>query len=203
MGGNRCRSCLECFARFLAHDQIDVTLAVFEFLIGQAVEFVRQGANRFRDQANFGHTNGEFTGSGFEQGARCTENVANVVTFERIMCFLAGCVVGQEKLDTAVGLQTGSILQGRERRFSHDPLQHHATCNTNLDFGCFERFVIHSVVLGMNIVSLVFRTEIVWIGDALFAKGSQFGTAFGHDGIFILGGGRRFVVLCLRGHDAM
>ena len=167
------------------------------------MELVRQWTNRLGDQAYFADTNGKFTGFGFEQGTGRTENVPDVVTFEGIMGFFAGDVVGQEELDAAVGLQTGSILQCGKGRFSHHALQHHATRNTNLDFSRFQRIVIHAVVLGMNVGSLVSRTEIVWISDALFTKGGQFGAAFRHNGIFILDGSSRFVVLCLRGHDAM
>src|SRR5471032_127999 len=44
---------LEGAARLFVHDQIDVALAVLGFLVGQAVEFVRQRAQRLGDQAQF------------------------------------------------------------------------------------------------------------------------------------------------------
>src|SRR5690606_1317365 len=46
---------------FLCHDEVDITLAVAQFLVGHAVKLVRQRAQRFGKQADGGGVNGQFT----------------------------------------------------------------------------------------------------------------------------------------------
>ena len=54
-------------ARVFVGDQVEITLAVFLFLVGQAVEFFRQRAQRLRQQAQIRDAHRELAGLGFEQ----------------------------------------------------------------------------------------------------------------------------------------
>ena len=84
---------LECATCFVVHDQIDIALAIFDFLIGQTVKFVRKRAYRFGDQTQGCDTDRQFTGFCLEKRSFRTEDIADVVTFERIVCFLADGIV--------------------------------------------------------------------------------------------------------------
>ena len=201
---NRCDGCgsgLESTARFIVHDQIDIPLTVFDFLIGQSMEFIRQGTDRFRNQAQRSNPDRQLARFGLEQCPFGPQTIADVIALESVMRFLADGIVRDEQLDASVCSGTGCIHQGGERSFAHDTFEHHTSCDTNMDGSRFQRIVILAVVLRMQIGSLVAGTKIIGIGNPFLAQGGQFCTAFGHDGIFI-GGGSRFIFLGLRSHDA-
>ena len=64
-------------------DQVDVALAVSLFLVGQAVEFLRQRAQRFGEQPQVRHTYRQLARLGLEQRAFSAEDVAQVPVLER------------------------------------------------------------------------------------------------------------------------
>ena len=86
----------EYFARVPVRDQIEIALAVFLLLVGQAVEFFRKRAQRLGQQPHLRNPHGKLTSLGLEQTPDSTDYVAEVVMFERIMHVLAGVVVADE-----------------------------------------------------------------------------------------------------------
>jgi hypothetical protein len=69
-------------AGFLVHDQVDVTLAILHFLIGQAVELVRQRAQRLGQQADFASLDAQLAGLGLHQRAGDADDVAQIPGLE-------------------------------------------------------------------------------------------------------------------------
>lgn len=65
--GHDLRANLEGLTGFIVGDEIRVTLTVARFLILQAMEFVRQRAQGFGQQTQFGAVDRQLTGLGFEQ----------------------------------------------------------------------------------------------------------------------------------------
>ena len=66
-------------------DQIQITLTIARFLILQAVEFVRQRAQCFGQQAQLGAMDRQFTGFGFEQFTLRAQDVAEVPFLELLV----------------------------------------------------------------------------------------------------------------------
>ena len=168
-------------ARFLVHDQVDVTLAILHFLIGQAVEFVRQRAQRFGQQADFGSLHREFARLGLHQGAGDGNDVAQVPGFE----------IGVDVFTNAVALDidldaTGQVLDGGERGLAHDALEHHAAGQLDFNRQAFEFlggfFTIAFKHLGGGILAL----EVIREGFAGLAPFGQFGAALGDELVFVL-----------------
>ncbi len=60
------RACGENLTCVFVGDQIQIALAVFLFLIGQAVEFLRQRPQRFGQQLQAGYADRQLAGLGFE-----------------------------------------------------------------------------------------------------------------------------------------
>ena len=77
----------------LVGHQVDVALAVFDFLVVHAVELVWHGTQAFGQQTHDGGVDGEFTGFGFENPTFCGHDVAQVpvleIFVERLADFLA------------------------------------------------------------------------------------------------------------------
>jgi hypothetical protein len=88
-------------ARLLVGDQIDVTHAVLLFLVGQAVELLRQRSQRLGEQADFRALDGQFAGAGAKQRADDADDVAEVPALERRVDVLADVVAADIDLDAA------------------------------------------------------------------------------------------------------
>ena len=175
------RTGAESEARFLVHDQVDIALTVLHFLVGQAVELVRQRAQRLRQQADFAGLDGQFAGLGLHQRADDTEDVAQVPALERGVDVLADLVAGDIDLDAA-----GDVLQRGERGLAHDPLQHHAAGDLDLDRQAFELFRRFLAVAVVQLLRGVFALEVVREGDPTLAQFGQLGTALGDDVVLVL-----------------
>ena len=117
-------------------DQVEIPLAVFLFLISQAMKFFRQWAQRFGEQPKVGHTNGELAGPGSEQRALSAENIAEVIMLESRLCLRTGNINCNVKLDTAA-----HILDRREARLAHDAFQYHASRHAHSPWRLFQHFV--------------------------------------------------------------
>ena len=63
------RAHAEHLARFLVGDQVHIALAVLLLLVGQAVELLRQRAQRLGQQAQPGYADRQLAGFGLEQRA--------------------------------------------------------------------------------------------------------------------------------------
>src|SRR5690606_116639 len=117
----------------LCHDEVDITLAVTQFLVGHAVKLVRQRAQRFGKQADGGGVNGQFTLSGLEDAAFYGDDVANIPALERGIDIFTNGIAIKKYLNAA-----GTILQSGEAGLAHDAFQHHATGNLDLFAEGFE-----------------------------------------------------------------
>ena len=84
----------ESLARVVIGDQVEVALAVFLFLVGQAVEFFRQRAQRLGQQADRLGLHGQLALVGLEQRAGDADEVAQVPVLERVVRIEPGEVVG-------------------------------------------------------------------------------------------------------------
>ena len=167
-------------ARFFVGNQIDVTLAVFGFLIAQAFVFVGQRAQGFGQQADVRHAHGQFAVVGFEQSTFRADDVAQVPMVEIIQNFLTHAFVVQVKLDL-----TGHVLNGGKTRLAHLAFEHHTAGNFDGNGLRVEFFLADFAVLGMQISSKVVALEVVGIGVALLADVVQFFAAQGDDLVFV------------------
>ena len=70
---------------FIVRDEIQVTLTIARFLILQTVELVRQRAQGFGQQTQFGAVDRQFTGLGFEQFTFRAQDIAQVPLFELLV----------------------------------------------------------------------------------------------------------------------
>ncbi len=91
------------------HDEVDVTLAVANLAVGQAVELVGQGAHRLRKDRELGRRDGELTAAGADHGAGGLDDVARVDHAEDTPVVLAEHVDAAEDLDLA-----GAVLEHEE-----------------------------------------------------------------------------------------
>ena len=182
----------EGVARLGGHDQIDVALAVLELLIGQAVELVGQGAQRFREQAHFGALDRQLARLGLEHLAARRDDVADVPALEGVIGFFAHAVARHVKLDAALGAAARAVLDGREARLAHDPAQHHASGDRDIDVGFFEVLGAGGAMALMQLRRAVRGHEIVREGDPLGAQGREFFAPLGDQVVLVdfLAGGR-------------
>ncbi len=178
----------EHLARVLVGDQVEIALAVFLLLVGQAVEFFRQRAQRLGQQAHLRHPHGKLAGLGLEQHADCAEDVAEVVMLERVVRFLAGVAVADEQLDLAA-----HVLHRGEAGLAHHALQHHAPGHRNVNLRGFQFVMRLPAEFGMQIAGQMFALEVVREGDAGLAYRVELAAALGDDLVFVLGQDGLFV----------
>ena len=174
-------------ARFGADDQVHITLAVFDFLVGQAFVFVGQRAQRFGQQADIRHAHGQLAVVGFEQCAFRADDVAHVPMFEIFVRRFAYALIVDVKLDLAA-----HVLNGGETRFAHRAFEHHAPRDFDGDFLRVECFFREGIVFFVQLAREAVALEIVGEGDALLADGMQFFAAQGDNLVFVelgFGGG--------------
>ena len=98
-------------------DQVDVALAVFDFLVMHAVEFVGQGTQAFGQQAQFSDMHRQLAGFGFEHMADCADEVAQVPVFEFLVVLDTDFFTFHIHLHAAC-----AVLQSSETGFAHDTL---------------------------------------------------------------------------------
>ena len=168
-------------ARFLVHDQIDVALTVLHFLVGEAVELVRQRAQRLGQQADLGGLDGQLAGLGLHQRADDTDDVAEVPALEGGIGFFADLVARDVELDAA-----GNVLDGGERSLAHDALEHHAAGDLDLDRQVLEFFRRFFAVALMQLGGGILALEIVREGGTALAPLGQLGAALGDELVFVL-----------------
>ena len=168
-------------ARLLVHDQVDVALAVLHFLIGQAMELVRQRAQRFGQQADLAGLDGQLAGLGLHQRADDAEDVAKIPGLEVGVDVFAEPVAGDVDLDAA-----GEILQCCERGLAHDALQHHAAGHLDLDRQAFQFPGALVAVAFQQLERGVLALEVVGEGFPGLAPFGELGTALGDELVFVL-----------------
>ena len=143
-------------ARFGADDQVHITLAVFDFLVGQAFVFVGQRAQRFGQQADIRHAHGQLAVVGFEQCAFRADDVAHVPMFEIFVRRFAYALIVDVKLDLAA-----HVLNGGETRFAHRAFEHHAPRDFDGDFLRVECFFREGIVFFVQLAREAVALEIV------------------------------------------
>ncbi len=179
--------------RVLGHDQVDVTLAVLDLLIGEAVKFVRQGAQALGQQANAAGLDGELAGASLHQRALGANDVTQVPMFEGFERLGTDSIQLHVDLDAPAG-----VLQGGERGLAHDALQHHAAGNAHRFRGGFELLSAGQTVHGMQRRRLMLRAEVVGEGRASLSEARELGAPLGNNvrfvelvfGSVVSGGGR-------------
>lgn len=171
----------EGVARLGRDDQVHVALAVLHFLVGQAVELVRQRAQRFRQQAQLLHLHRQLTLVGAEQHAARGDDVAQVPVLERGVDLFTHAVARDVELDLAA-----AVLHRGEAGLAHHALEHHAPGDGDLDVGRFQRGLVRLAVAGVQVCGVVRRAEIVGVGDALLAQRGELLAALGHDLVVVL-----------------
>ena len=156
-------------AGFIVRDEIQITLTIARFLILQAVEFIRQRTQCFGQQTQLGAVDRQFAGFGFEQFTFRAEDVAEVPFFELLIVnAFRQIVTGNVQLNAAT-----HILQGNERRFTHNTAGHHAASNGDFDVQRFQFFVLFTVEFCVQLVRGMIATEIVREGNPLLAQVRQ------------------------------
>ena len=168
-------------ARFLVHDQVDVTLAILHFLIGEAVELVRQRAQRLGQQADFIGLDRQFAGLGLHQRPDDAEDVAQIPALEGGVVFLADLVAGDVDLDAA-----GNVLQRGERGLAHDALEHHAAADLHFHRQIGEFLGRFLAIDFMQLVRGVLALEVVGEGFAGLAPFGELGAALRDKLVFVL-----------------
>ena len=154
---------------FIVRDEIQITLTIARFLILQAVEFIRQRTQCFGQQTQLGTVDRQFAGFGFEQFTFRAEDVAEVPFFELLVVnAFRQIVTGNVQLNAAT-----HILQGNERRFTHNTAGHHAASNGDFDVQRFQFFVLFTVEFCVQLVRGMIATEIVREGNPLLAQVRQ------------------------------
>ena len=112
------------------------------------MELVRQRAQGFGQQTQLGAVDGQLAGLGFEQLAFSAQDIAQVPLLELLVVDpFRQIVAGDVQLNAAA-----NVLQGDERRFTHDTTGHHAACNGHFDVQRFQLFVLFSVEVSVQLV---------------------------------------------------
>ena len=114
------------FARRFVHHQIDVALAVFGFLIGHAVEFVRHGAQAFGQQAQRRCVNRQLAGFGLEHAALSGHDVPQIPMLEPLVELCSKLFALDVNLHTPCAGAKRGILHRAEAGLAHYALEHHA-----------------------------------------------------------------------------
>ncbi len=179
-------ACDEAFARILIGHQIDVTLAVFDFLVSHSMELVGHRAQTFCEQTHLRGVYREFTGSGFENSAHCCHDVTKIPVLE------TGVHVGTDFFAFDVDLNsTRTVLQCGKACLAHHSLEHHASGNPGngsllqQQFGCFVGVCCQQ---GAGLVS---RFEIVGEGNTfafelVLTQSLELFAPFCHELVFVL-----------------
>jgi len=174
----------EAVARHVIRHQIDVTLAVDQFRIRDALMLVGKRTDRLREETKRLDVNGEFTRLRLEEIAGGADDITHVPGLEVLVRLFAERVARDEVLDRA-----GHVLHGEEGDLAHHALQHDAAGGLNLNlFGSLKRFAVFGVVLRVQIGKVVLAAEIVRVGGVRVAEQLQLGAALSDDVILFCGG---------------
>jgi hypothetical protein len=193
---DRCRAQRKHPARFRRDDQVDVTLAIALFDIGQAMPLVRQRPQRFRQQPQCLDTHRQLASARAHQCAFGADDVADIPRLERLVSVAERGLL-QEQLQ-----MSGHVLQLDETRLAHDTLGHQPAGNANMFGGGFDRRCILAVKLGLQVAGERVGMEVVRERNPARAQCAQLFAAFRDQPVFVdrnsFGQGRRIRKV---GHD--
>src|SRR5690606_33345764 len=94
-------------------------------------------------------------------------------------------VVVHPELDPALRAGAGAVLQGGEARLALHALEHHATCDADLDLLGLEFLARLETVVLEQARRPMRRARIVRIRNAAFAQARQLGAALGDDLVLV------------------
>ena len=117
------------------HDQVDIPLTIAQFLVGQAVELFRQGAQRFREQLVGIDRHGKLATTRTHHKAGHADPIAHIQILHSHEGFFAQRIDATEQLDRA-----GRIAQLHEDDLALIALGHHATSHLYAVFGVLAIF---------------------------------------------------------------
>src|SRR5713226_4233534 len=141
--------------------EVDIALAVAHLLVGQAVELLRQRANRLCKQPDAARIYRQLALIGPEDRALDSDNVTEIPMLECLMLFFARGVVRDINLHA-----TRDVLHGGERNLAHYALQHHAPGYYCPGFSLLQFFFAFRAVALMQIAGEILASKIVGIGEA-------------------------------------
>jgi len=136
-GGNDLRAFLEDFLHLGVRDEVDVALAVADFLVREAVELLGQRAQALRQQLEALDGNGELAAAGLHNRAPHADPVAHVEVLQLRVGVLAERVDAAEQLDLA-----GGVAHGQEAHLALDALRDDATAH------------LHGILGGLAVLEL-------------------------------------------------
>ena len=144
------------------------------------MEFLRQRAQRFGEQAQRGDLDRQFARPGFEHRPDSAENVAQVPVLERFVRVRADGIVVDVQLNRAA-----HVLQRREACLAHHALEQHASGDRDDDVRGFELLVGFRVVRDVELASERVAAKVVRIGLAPRTQGCEFAAALGDNLVFV------------------
>ncbi len=175
--GDDLRAHAERFAHLLVHHQVDVALAIALLGVGQAVELVRQRAQRLGQQPHVVHVDVQVTLAGARQGTLGGDDVAQVEVLDRLD------LLGRQHLAIDIDLDAPAhVLQHHER----PAVEHDAPGDLDRNGGRFQLLLGLLGVLFLQIACIAVTTEVVGEGIALLAHGGKLFLALGDQLVFFL-----------------
>ncbi len=146
--GQDLRTGFEGVTGFIVRDEIQITLAIARFLVLQAVEFIRQRTQRFRQQAQFGAVDRQLAGFGFEQLTFRAEDIAKIPLLELLVVNAFRQIIARHiQLNAAA-----YVLQGNKRGFTHNTASHHTARDGHFNIQRFQFFSFFRVKLCVQLV---------------------------------------------------
>ena len=115
----------ECDAAgILIHDQVNISSSVAFFLVGETMELLRKGTQRFCQMCIFMDFNRQFTGLCLDDITLDTDDVADIALLEELVDFFADNLFLDDDLDLSV-----SVKQVHETDLAHAALGHDTAGN--------------------------------------------------------------------------
>ena len=108
-------------------DEVDITLTVARFLIGQAVILLRQGTQRLAEQRDLLGAHAHLAALGAEYLALDADDIADIVLLEAVVFLFIHLVLAGVELDAA-----GLVLQIAEADLAHAALAHQSARHADL-----------------------------------------------------------------------
>ena len=171
----------ESLADLRIDDQVDVTLPVTGFGIGQAGPFLGQRAQVLAQQFDRLGPHGQLAGLGFHQAAAHADDVADVPGLEVRVDLLAQQIALHEGLYAA-----RSVLNGGETGLAHDALGHQAAGDREAVRTRLQGLGRARAVGAMQVVRRGVAAIAVRIGPPFCAQLVQLLAALGDQKVFVL-----------------
>jgi hypothetical protein len=193
------RAHAEGLAHFFVDDQVNVTLTIALFGVGQAVVLVRQRAQRLGQQAHVGHFHVQVALTRAGQGADGGDDVAHVPGFHR------GQGLFRQGLAVDIDLDAPSHVLNHHERAT---VEHDAPGNLDRNGSLGQLFLGLLGVLFLQVGAVVVATEVVREGVALLTDNSKLFLALGNQLVFFLllvfvGRGLRVELLVAHGRSSV